>query len=223
MKNIFIVALILAMMILGVISGYIFYILFVKSGDTLIFGCIIAGFVFGLLNALVALFAIKNYSIVKPKQRSLGNKIRVDVLTKLYNRYAFENDIRAFNPDMVYSMIYMNVDNFNEINDSYGKDIGDKILNDCAEIIRNCIRYSDIAYRYGEEELVIILIGCDKTEAEKIGQNIVDRIHNFDNEPYCKLVMSSGTACMPGDAQTFEQLIEASALALLKTKENASA
>lgn len=218
MKNIFIFTMIFAMMLLGIIAGFVFFALFAKPGETQIFYCIGAGFVFGLLNSLLALFVIKNYSIIKPKQKSLGNKIRVDVLTKLYNRYAFENDIRAFNPDMVYSMIYLNVDNFKEINHTYGQDAVDKVLNNCAEIIRSCIRYSDVAYRYGEEELVIILIGCDRNEAEKIGQKIVNTIHGFDNDPYSKLIMSSGTACMPGDAQTFEQLIEASASALLKDK-----
>jgi diguanylate cyclase len=140
------------------------------------------------------------------------------LLTELYNRYAFENDIKSFNCDIVYSMIYLDIDDFRNFNNTYGHPAGDEVLKSCANIIKNCIRYSDIAYRYGGEELVVILCGCTKKDTVRIGQSIVENIHNHDNTPYSKMTISAGVASMPDDAQSFDQLIKASDSALLKAK-----
>ena len=176
------------------------------------------GMLFGLVNSFLTLFFIKKFSVVKAKNEKLGSEIRVDKLTQLYNRYAFENDDRSFNPDSVYSMIFLDIDNFRDFNNNYGHQAGDKVLKTCANIIKSCIRNSDLAYRYGGEELVVLLSGCAKKEAEKIGQSIVESVRNYDNAPYSKMTISAGVASMPDDAQTFEQLIKASDSALLKAK-----
>lgn len=76
-----------------------------------------------------------------------------------------------------------------------------------------------MAYRYGGEELVVVLSGCAKKDAERIGLSIVESVRNYDNAPYSKMTISAGVASMPGDAQTFEQLVKASDTALLKAKE----
>ena len=115
-------------------------------------------------------------------------------------------------------MIYLDIDDFRIFNNTYGHHAGDKVLKCCADIIKNCIRSSDKAYRYGEEELVAILGGCTKKDAARIGQSIVDSIRNYDNTPYSKMTISAGVASMPDDAQTFDQLLRASDLALLKAK-----
>lgn len=149
MKKRFVAIVILSMVVLGAISGCAFYILFISTKDSLIFHCIVTGIIFGLLNSFITLIFIKKYSIIKSNNERLGQEIRVDKLTELYNRYAFENDIKSFNCDIVYSMIYLDIDNFRNFNNTYGHHAGDKVLNSCANIIKNCIRYSDIAYRYG--------------------------------------------------------------------------
>lgn len=218
MKKRFVAIVILSMVVFGAISGGAFYILFMSAMDYLIFHCIGMGIIFGLLNSFITLFFIKKYSIIKSNNERLGQEIRVDKLTELYNRYAFENDVKSFNSNVVYSMIYLDIDNFRRFNNTYGHHAGDKVLNSCANIIKNCIRYSDKAYRCGGEELVVILGGCTKKDAVRIGQSIVENIRNYDNTPYSKMTISAGVASMPDDAQTFDQLIKASDSALLKAK-----
>ena len=115
-------------------------------------------------------------------------------------------------------MIYLDIDDFRNFNNTYGHHAGDEVLKSCANIIKNCIRSSDIAYRYGGEELVVILGGCTKKDAARIGQSIVENIRNYDNTPYSKMTISAGVASMPDDAQSFDQLIKASDSALLKAK-----
>ena len=115
-------------------------------------------------------------------------------------------------------MIFLDIDNFRDFNNNYGHHTGDKVLISCANIIKNCIRNSDMVYRYGGEELIVILSGCSKIEAERIGQSIVERIRNYDNTPYSKITISAGVASMPDDAQTFDKLIKASDSAMIKAK-----
>lgn len=218
MKKSFIAIIFLSMTVLGAVSGGAFYLLFMSRKDSLIFHCIGMGIVFGLLNALVTLFFIKKNNIINSNNERLGREIRIDKLTELYNRYAYGNDIKNHKPDGFYSMIYIDIDDFGRFNNLYGHDTGDKVLKICADIIKNCIRYSDKAYRYGGDELVVILDGCTKKEAIEICQRIVENIHNYDNAPFSQISISAGVASMPDDAQTFDQLIKASDSALLNAK-----
>jgi diguanylate cyclase len=218
MKKRYIAILILLMIVIGAISGGTFYIFFMSYND-LIIHCIGMGMFFGLVNSFLTMFFIKKFSVVKAKNEKLGSEIRVDELTQLYNRYAFENDDKSLSSDLVYSMIFLDIDNFRNFNNIYGHQAGDTVLKNCANIIKNCIRNSDLAYRYGGEELVVLLSGCAKKEAERIGQNIVESVRNYDNAPYSKMTISAGVASMPDDAQTFAQLVKASDSALLKAKE----
>lgn len=218
MKKRFVIIVILSMVILGATSGCAFFLLFMSTHDYLIMHCISTGIIFGLLNSFVTLFFCVKYNIVISNNEKLKQDIRIDKLTELYNRFALENDIKNYNTDTVYSMIYLDIDNFSNFNNVYGHHAGDNVLKKCADIIKNSIRPTDIAYRYGGEEFVIILDGCIKKDAVKIGQNIIENIHNYDNTPYLKMTISAGVASMPDDAQTFDQLLKSSDSALLKAK-----
>lgn len=218
MKKRFVFIVILSMVMLGAISGCAFYFLFMPVNDILILHCIATGVIFGSLNSFFTIFFIKKYSIIKSNNDKIGQEIRVDKLTELYNRFALENDLESFNSDTVYSMIFLDIDNFSKFNNTYGHHVGDKVLKNCANIIKNTIRSSDIAYRYGGEELLVILGGCTKKDAAWIGQRIVQNIRNYDNTPYSKMTISAGIASMPDDAQTLDQLLKASDSALLKAK-----
>lgn len=218
MKKRFIIILFLSMLVVGAISGGVFYIFFMSSMDALIFHCIGMGMFFGLVNSFLTMFFIEKFSVIKEKSKKLESEIRIDKLTQLYNRYAFENDDKNFNSDLIYSMIFLDIYNFRNFNNTYGHQAGDKVLKNCANIIKNSIRNSDLAYRYGGEELVVLLSGCAKKEAERIGQSIVESVRNYNNSPYSQMTISAGVASMPDDAQTFEQLVKASDSALLKAK-----
>jgi len=182
--------------------------------------CIIMGGILGLIYSCITLFVLRLYSAEKFRNQKLDSEIRKDTLTGLYNRNAFDNDIIRMNPEAVYSMIFLDADNFKDYNDIYGHQAGDKILVNCAGIIKSSIRVVDFAYRYGGEEFVVILSGCSKKEAEKIAQNIVENICSNDISPYPSMTISAGVASIPEDVHSFDQLTNASDLALLQAKKN---
>lgn len=218
MKKKFVFIMFLSMTALGAISGGAFYVFTMSMGNYLIFHCISMGIIFGLLNSFVTLFFLKRNNAIHAKNEKLGQEIRIDKLTGLYNRYAYAYDIKNPDPGIAYSMIYIDIDDFGEFNNSFGHDTGDKVLKSCAGIIMHCIRNSDKAYRYGGDEIVIILSYCTKKEAIEISQRIVDNIHTYDNTPFSPITISAGVASMPDDAQTFEQLLKISDSALLEAK-----
>lgn len=217
-ENKFIVIMFISMILLGVVCGVVFYYMFMYAGGILILHCISVGILFGLINSFTALFFMKKNSNIESDNKKLEQQMRVDNLTKLYNRFAFDSDILKLNPKDQISMIFIDIDNFGNFNNNHGHHAGDKVLASCAEIIRRSIRFSDMVYRYGGEEIVIILERCSKTEAERVGWNIAESIRNYDNSPYPMITVSAGVATIPDDAASIDKLIKLSDLALLRAK-----
>lgn len=213
-----VIVLVLSMVALGILFGLVLYWVIMSVSENFLMHCIIMGAAFGLVNSVIALIFLKIYSNVKTKNQMLDMEIRIDKLTGLYNRRAFDNDIHRFNAKTIYSMIFLDIDNFRDFNNIHGHQIGDKILGVFASIIKSSIRHTDFAYRYGGDEIVVLLPDCGKKEAGKIAQNIIERIHSYDNAPYPSIAASAGIASMPEDAQSFDQLIKVSDFAMVKAK-----
>lgn len=85
-----------------------------------------------------------------------------DPLTELNNRAALDNDLEqeldfAHRHNLALSIIILDLDKFKDINDTYGHIAGDAVLKKLAQCLAECIRRSDIIYRYGGEEFVVLL------------------------------------------------------------------
>nr|WP_320013363.1 sensor domain-containing diguanylate cyclase [uncultured Desulfobacter sp.] len=110
----------------------------------------------------------------------------VDQLTKLANRRSLDNSIKSeFNRSTRYgttfSLILFDIDNFKNINDTYGHPIGDKVLVDIAGITNERLRSSDVSGRWGGEEFLIICAETELEGATALAENIrqVIEIHQF--------------------------------------------
>ena len=99
-----------------------------------------------------------------------------DHLTGLLNRKAFDRDIKELNGD--YSLIFIDVDDFKKVNDTYGHDVGDEVLVNIAKTLKNSIRSTDRAYRFGGDEFVVILPGADCKTAKAIAKRIESSIES---------------------------------------------
>ncbi|NTV71850.1 MAG: diguanylate cyclase [Azonexaceae bacterium] len=102
---------------------------------------------------------------------------QTDSLTGLYNaRYLHEclpGELeRATRYGRPLSLLILDCDNFKGINDRYGHLEGDKVLQNLAQVIRQCLRRSDSAYRYGGEEFVVLLPEADATAAMVLAERL---------------------------------------------------
>jgi diguanylate cyclase (GGDEF)-like protein len=100
-----------------------------------------------------------------------------DSLTGLYNMRHFytqiENEVaRAKRYGEPFSLLLLDIDDFKQYNDAWGHVEGDKVLVRLADIIRECMRRTDSAYRYGGEEFTVALPSTSGTEAEKVAERI---------------------------------------------------
>jgi diguanylate cyclase (GGDEF)-like protein/putative nucleotidyltransferase with HDIG domain len=109
------------------------------------------------------------------------------------------------------SLLVMDLDNFKEINDTYGHHVGDRALRDVASVLRTGIRPYDICVRYAGDEFIVVLSGCGGEEAERKRlelQRAVDSLR-FEARPgkLLPLAISVGAAVFPHDGDTYETLL----------------
>ncbi|HOT20629.1 MAG TPA: GGDEF domain-containing protein [Spirochaetota bacterium] len=113
-----------------------------------------------------------------------------DPLTGLYNRRYFIEQIelefkrsKRYSRDL--SLLMLDIDHFKLVNDNYGHQIGDIVLRKISSVIINLLRDSDLAFRYGGEEFMIILPETKSEDAinvaERMKQEIMNTQHNYSS------------------------------------------
>jgi len=147
-----------------------------------------------------------------------------DPLTHLYNRrYFFETAEKLFitskRENKNVSILMYDIDHFKKINDTYGHQTGDLILQKVAEIISNNTRKNDISARYGGEEFITFLYHCDaifaRLVAEKI-RKLIEQIEVIDsNENSIKFTISIGVS---DKGASLEEMIKYADSALYEAK-----
>lgn len=166
-----------------------------------------------ILNHLHHTMQSKQDLIVK---NAIMSKIsKTDGLTNLYNQVSFKDYYdTAFDyasQGVTLHLALLDIDNFKLINDTYGHQVGDKVLGTVAQIIQDHISSSDIAARYGGEEFALLIFDKTFDEAYALVENIrrhLARLHwaELDNQT---VTISIGLhSCEPGlnKEQLFEQV-----------------
>ncbi|MCP4139002.1 MAG: diguanylate cyclase [Chloroflexi bacterium] len=118
----------------------------------------------------------------KERERNLYNLAMYDNLTKLPNRemfYEFASIAQkeAEEKNIFFALLFLDLDNFKEINDKHGHLIGDRLLKALSQRLRNATRGSDIASRFGGDEFVILLNNIKTIEnTKKVSLHILNSI-----------------------------------------------
>lgn len=121
------------------------------------------------------------------------------------------------------TLLMIDVDYFKRYNDTYGHQQGDELLRILAEILRQNIRQSDIAGRYGGEEFAVILPETDKESAVVLAQRLCEVVARtpfpgHPGGPPTRCTISIGVAGFPDDALTVSDLVAAADTALYRAK-----
>lgn len=146
------------------------------------------------------------------KNKLLSIKATTDELTGLFNRRffwetLFREDNRSKRLNQPYSILMIDIDNFKQINDSYGHLKGDEVLVAIAETLKENMRSFDTIARFGGEEFIALLPNTDKKTAiivaEKILQVIRGVSFDFSDE---KITVSIGVSDS-AESENFEKVI----------------
>lgn len=150
-----------------------------------------------------------NFNLDK-KNDELWKLAHLDPLTDAANRRAYEEDWNSYlaiadNKRFAFSYMLIDCNHFKAINDTYGHDIGDKVIAVLVNILHKSLRDGDKLYRIGGDEFVTILWNTDITIADRVAQRCLDNLRNHSfqplgiNEP---ITISIGIATYPRDSST---------------------
>lgn len=120
-----------------------------------------------------------------------------DSVTGLYNRNYWEKiktERLVVSSEGNLTLILLDIDKLKKINDTYGHQEGDRSIKIVGQAIRNCIRRSDIAVRYGGDEFIVILPNQDRNAAEKVIERIRDEIKLLSEEQNIYIDISVGVS-----------------------------
>jgi len=157
------------------------------------------------------------------KKNTLEELINIDHLTKALNRRRIDEILQSeckrtkrYNEPL--SAIILDIDNFKNVNDNYGHNIGDKVLKRLAKIVTDSIRGTDYFGRWGGEEFIIVTTSTDLEDASKLAQKIQEIIASTDFEELDQVTCSFGVA-QYSEGDTVEYLIHKADEALYQAKE----
>lgn len=169
-----------------------------------------------LLSSIFAAQAVE--AIEKTIQlESLKKQAIYDQLTNVFNKHSVINRLeeevkRALRYKKFLTVTFIDIDDFKKFNDTHGHLLGDKLLKDFSDILKNELRKNDLLGRCGGEEFVIITPETDKSGAEAIANKLLEITvkHSFlghDGEVK-GISFSAGISSYPLDGKTSEELID---------------
>ena len=160
--------------------------------------------------------------------KSALNCAITDRLTGLYNRAYFKHFLsletkRSKRRRDLVSLLMIDLDDFKQFNDTLGHLVGDELLREFGDLLKNSSREVDFVARYGGEEFVVVLPYTDNRGALTYAENIRKRIedHFFSClSSYAQKgpTVSIGAATFPCDASSVEELIHKADMALYRAK-----
>ena len=145
---------------------------------------------------------------MQPETNQEGLK---DPLTGVYSRVTlnarlFDEIERAHRYNTLFSLLLLDIDHFKSINDAFGHSRGDKVLVELARRMGTFTRSSDLIFRYGGDEFIILFPYTDKPQAIAIAQRLLDGVRTelFQGDPPLSITLSIGVASFPAEAQDLE-------------------
>jgi diguanylate cyclase (GGDEF)-like protein len=150
-------------------------------------------------------------------------KARLDELTGLFNRRHFDERLREeINRQTRYggafSLIMLDLDSFKAFNDVYGHPAGDSLLQDIGVLIKNAVRTSDQAFRYGGDEFAALLPQTDTDSAYHVAERIRQEVAAHAQAKSTGVTCSVGISSCPSDGNLPADLVSAADSALYHSK-----
>lgn len=169
----------------------------------------------------------ESFSIVQPfveHQEKIQYMAFYDSLTGLPNRQFFEMYVRQLmessNSESLFYVIFLDLDGFKEINDTYGHEVGDTLLKHVSKRLRHSLRQNDVVARFGGDEFTVLLNFEDNENLDFILRRLIDSIA----EPYhvdsltLQINVSLGIAKYPVSGESCEELIKKADMAMYMSK-----
>jgi diguanylate cyclase (GGDEF)-like protein len=155
--------------------------------------------------------------------RALEGLAITDGLTGLYNRRHFEDTLdreirRHRREKRSFTLVLLDLDRFKQYNVRWGHKQGDAELRRVADQVRQSVRTSDMAFRFGGEELAVLLAACPQDRAGEVAEKIRLAVKGDDDDYRAHTTVSAGLATYPEHGDSAKSLVEAADAALHAAK-----
>jgi diguanylate cyclase (GGDEF)-like protein len=140
-----------------------------------------------------------------------------DEVTGLFNQRKLVEDLdlhisRYPHEKQVFSLLFIDIDYFKNVNDQFGHVVGSQLLVDMAAVLKTQLRGSDLVYRYGGDEFIVLLPKSNIEESKKIAVRISEVVKAaefvINHEQKYRLSLSIGISEFPSDADSAKSIIE---------------
>lgn len=179
-------------------------------------------------NNSVLVATVQNISSIRQAEQRITDLAFYDSLTRLNSRSSFNKKLqeliaRSKRKTEQFALLYLDLDNFKNINDSFGHDVGDKLLKEVANRLRTLLREADFASRLGGDEFCLIINDIsDNLSAANVAQRCLEilsepvSLAERDITPHASI----GIAIYPENGSDANFLIKAADTAMYEAKNN---
>lgn len=130
----------------------------------------------------------------------LNSDVKTDPLTGLHNRRELTSTLEAWTREQrFFSVIALDIDHFKRVNDTYGHDIGDHVLQTLAQLMRESSRADDVLCRVGGEEFLLLLPNTSLHTASQVAERLRVVVEHHRMDPVGHITISLGVAHCPPD------------------------
>lgn len=181
----------------------------------------------GCVMAMAAAMVLRSQAAVRNAENRLHALAHTDAVTGTGNRHAFNERLAAAieaarDQGTRVALVYIDLDNFKTLNDTFGHAAGDGLLRQVARRLQSVVRSTDAISRLGGDEFAVILpLDMDDAALNTYGQRIVGTFHHSFTEvgQQMTLTCSAGIATFPGDAADMDGLVSNADTAMYRAKE----
>jgi diguanylate cyclase (GGDEF)-like protein len=140
-----------------------------------------------------------NISRVIAEKNAISEEAHTDALTQIHNRARFNQMLvlairNAEIHNKTFSLIIFDIDHFKKVNDTYGHDVGDKVLIQVSALVKNMLHGYDTFARWGGEEFVILAESTTENEAYLLANRLRKEIEHFPFEFVKQITCSFGVS-----------------------------
>ncbi|MCJ8170202.1 sensor domain-containing diguanylate cyclase [Atopomonas sediminilitoris] len=155
-------------------------------------------------------------------QKTLLDMAYRDALTGLGNRKAFSEQLNNLcHTDEHFALLFIDLDQFKQVNDRFGHDIGDQLLKTMSKRLAGALRGEDQVFRLGGDEFTVLLPSTQRDHAWQVAQRLLSsagEVCEVDGIRIDFVTPSIGLALFPDDANDSETLLRAADLAMYEAK-----
>jgi diguanylate cyclase (GGDEF)-like protein len=178
----------------------------------------------GLTRLVIFVFVAVILDVLRHERERLALLTRTDALTGLANSRALAERLAEVFPNLrrrgaPFAFAYLDLDNFKQVNDRFGHQAGDELLQRVAERMRACVRAGDLIARLGGDEFAVVLWEADPEAAQLVAARLVEEISGLaGNYPGVALGATVGLAHFPEPPADPQQAMQIADSAMYEAK-----